>query len=532
MGRKTLVNGSSALKEKKYNVITIEATKKPENVMLRVAAYARVSSDSADQENSFGAQTRYYTQFITENQKWQFVDIYADEGITGTSMEKRDDFKRLIADCRRGLIDKVLVKSISRFARNTTECLSVTRELKQLGIGVVFEKEGIDTSAVSSELMTTVFASFAQRESESISSNARLGFQMRLKNKTYIPAYLPYGFIRQDNQIIPHPEQAPIIRRIFDEYLSGISVEAIASGLRKDNIPCKSGKVAWDSTAIRYIITNEKYKGDSLWQKYYTTDTLPFVCKRNRGERDAFYAQGTHDGIVSEETFQKANDLMQERAKKVTLASHEPYPFRQKLYCGCCGSVFRRKVVRNKVYWSCIGRDKKRVDNCTVTPVAEAEVEAAFPRLYYNLKHHDILSQMLADLTLVQERRMLWREDVIALNKKISDLSSQNQMMASLHTQGLIDPDIFIAKSNELEHQIRATKLQKERILAETADSTIPQTRELIEVLDSGPELMETFEPELFEQIIDRITVEDNEHIRFRLKNGLELRETIERTVR
>lgn len=532
MANKRLVDGSSALKEKKYNVITIEATKQPEQIKLRVAAYARVSSDSSDQESSFAAQTRYYTQLITGNPEWKFVDVYADEGITGTSMEKRDDFKRLVADCRRGLIDKVLVKSISRFARNTTECLSITRELKQLGIGVVFEKEGIDTSSVSSELMTTVFASFAQRESESISSNARLGFQMRLKNKTYVPAYLPYGFIRVENQICPHPEQAVVIRRIFQEYLSGKSVEAIAKGLRDDGIPSKSGKVAWDTTVIRYIITNEKYKGDSLWQKYYTTDTLPFVCKRNRGERDAFYAQGTHEGIVSEEVFQKANDLMRNRASKIKCASHEPYPFRQKIYCGTCGSVFRRKVNRDKVYWVCIGRDKKRVTGCAVTPVAETALEAAFLRLYFNLKKFGILSQMVADLELLQERKMLWREDIIALNKKISELSSQNQMMANLNSQGLIDPDIFIANTNELTQQIREAKIQKERILESTADDTLPRTQELIEVLDAGPDLLTSFDPDIFNQVVDRIIVEDNEHIRFRLKNGLELAENIERTMR
>ena len=168
-----LVEGTAARKRSGYNIITIEATKKPEDVKLRVAAYARVSSDSEDQENSLAAQTRYYTSQITEKPQWEMVDIYADDGISGTSMEKRADFLRLMKDCRRGLIDKILVKSISRFARNTTECLESVRELQAMGISVYFEKENIDTGRISSEMMLTIFASFAQQESESISGDRK-----------------------------------------------------------------------------------------------------------------------------------------------------------------------------------------------------------------------------------------------------------------------------------------------------------------------------------------------------------------------
>ena len=171
MAEKLMTDGSMALREKQYRVITIEATEKPQNAKLRVAAYARVSSASDDQLNSFAAQNRHYSDLISSKDNWRMVDIYADEGITGTSAEKREDFQRLLADCRRGLIDRVLVKSISRFARNTKECLETIRELKSLGVGVYFEKENIDTATMSGEMMTALFASFAQAESESISGN-------------------------------------------------------------------------------------------------------------------------------------------------------------------------------------------------------------------------------------------------------------------------------------------------------------------------------------------------------------------------
>lgn len=202
MARKTMTDGSMALQEKQCRVITIEATEKPQDIKLRVAAYARVSSASDDQLNSFAAQNRYYTALISGKENWTMVDIYADEGITGTSVEKREDFQRLLADCRRGLIDRVLVKSISRFARNTKECLEALRELKLLGVSVYFEKENIDTATMSGEMMTTLFASFAQAESESISGNMRWSYQKRMVDGTFLPSSLPYGYAFRDHKIV------------------------------------------------------------------------------------------------------------------------------------------------------------------------------------------------------------------------------------------------------------------------------------------------------------------------------------------
>ena len=535
MAEKLMTDGSMALREKQYRVITIEATEKPQNAKLRVAAYARVSSASDDQLNSFAAQNSYYTSLISSKENWSMVDIYADEGITGTSAEKRGDFQRLLADCRRGLIDRVLVKSISRFARNTKECLETIRELKSLGVGVCFEKENIDTATMSGEMMTALFASFAQAESESISGNMRWGIQKRMQAGTYIPARLPYGYTLQDRCIQIVEEQAAIVQRIFQEYLSGKSTERIASDLRKEGVPCKSGEAAWDSTAIRYIISNEKYIGDSVWQKYFSTDTLPYKCRLNRGQKVSYYAHGTHEGIVSKEDFERANALMKSRAQKITLTKNSPYAFRKKIICGDCQSLFRRKVVRGITYWVCIGHDKKRHGlKCGITPIAEDEITNAFIRLYYKLKHHGepILMGMTTSLQAIRNRRMLWSLDVIELNKQISELTSQNQMLTTLKQQGLIDPDIFISQSNELTEQLRTAKLKKERLLVADGDSTITQTREMMEILDAGPDFLDCFDAELFGELVETIIVESNERIRFRLKNGLELSETIERTVR
>lgn len=239
MAEKHLTDGTTALAAQP-RVIKIEAAEKPENARLRVAAYTRVSSDSDDQLNSFAAQNRYYAELISGKAEWRMVDIYADEGITGTSVAKREDFQRMMADCRRGLIDQILVKSISRFARNTKDCLDAVRELKELGVNVRFEREGIDTANVSSELITAIYAAFAQKESESISGNMRWSYQRRMESGEFNTCRAPWGFRLDGKSLAVHEEEAEIVRRIFLEYLSGKNPQEIAELLNAEN---PSGRV-------------------------------------------------------------------------------------------------------------------------------------------------------------------------------------------------------------------------------------------------------------------------------------------------
>lgn len=214
MDKKRLVDGTTALAEKRPRVIKIEPAERPQNVRLRVAAYTRVSSDSEDQLNSFAAQNRYYTELISGKAEWRMVDIYADEGITGTSVAKRDDFQRMMADCRRGLIDQILVKSISRFARNTKDCLQNIRELKELGVNVRFEREGIDTVNVCSELITAIYAAFAQKESESISGNMRWSYQRRMESGEFNTCKAPWGFRLDGRKLKVYEPETDIVQRI------------------------------------------------------------------------------------------------------------------------------------------------------------------------------------------------------------------------------------------------------------------------------------------------------------------------------
>lgn len=532
MAEKHLTDGTTALAAQP-RVIKIEAAEKPQNTQLRIAAYTRVSSDSDDQLNSFAAQNRYYAELISGKAEWRMVDIYADEGITGTSAAKREDFQRMMADCRRGLIDQILVKSISRFARNTKDCLEAVRELKELGVNVRFEREGIDTANVSSELITAIYAAFAQKESESISGNMRWSYQRRMEAGTFLPSSMAYGYKLVGRKIEIDADAALVVCRIFQWYLNGVNRTAIAKKLNEEGISSGQCK-KWHDASVRYILTNEKYTGDSLWQKTYTSDTLPTTRHKNKGEHEQYYAVGTHPPIIPREIFDQAQNLLQKREtdyrKRNCPGSH---PLTGKIVCGCCGSTFRRKEYRGKIRWACMGHERSGKD-CPITPITGKTIYEAFCRLYYKLKHQSlpILEQMLETLRTIRDRRLLWSEDIVSLNKKISELSSQNQTLAFLKQNGLVDPDIFISKSNELTRQLRQAKLDKEELMDAEGDTTAQRTRELIALLEDGPDFLDRPDTELCSALVAEIIVESNDTLRFRLHNGLELRESIERTVR
>ena len=494
-----------------------------------MAAYCRVSSSSEDQLNSFAAQNIHYTQYITEHEDWRLVDIYADEGITGTSVEKRADFKRMLTDSERGLIDRILVKSISRFARNTSECLEAIRQFRANGTTIFFEKENIDTARASSELMTALYAAFAQAESESISGNIRWSYQKRIERERHNPQSAGFGYCLKDGKLAIVPEEAKIVRFIFESYLSGASRRAIVKQLNTT-----TGGKLWYESAISYILTNECYMGDTMLQKTYSTGPLPVKRHRNTGQRKQYYIPDTHPAIIAKDDFEKVQILLEMKKTQYTREKRKTeFPFAKKLCCRECGSTLRRKGQKESAYWCCMTHDADK-NECALLPIPEVQIQQAFLRLYYNLKHQGshILPDLIANLQSIRERKFLWSVDVIELNKKIAELTSQNQLLATLRESGCVDPDIFIFKSNKLTEQLRAAKQAKSRILNQNGDDTIPCTQELITILKRGPETLRDFDGELFGQFIDKVIIESNTSLRFRLKNGLELRESIERTVR
>ena len=250
--------------------IYIPATQPEEEIVLRVAAYCRVSTDSDDQLNSFAAQNAHYNNLIKSHDRWELVDIYADEGITGTSAKKRGDFQRMLEDCRKGKIDKILVKSISRFARNTKDCLEAVRELRTLGISIFFEEHNIDTRMVSSEMLTSVIAACAQAESESISQNMKWSIQKKMQNGTYVASSVPFGFRRINGNLVVEESEARYVRYAFSNYLAGKSTTDIAKEFTAQSVADPAlGSRKWFFQAIVEMLKNEKYIGDAMYQKTY-----------------------------------------------------------------------------------------------------------------------------------------------------------------------------------------------------------------------------------------------------------------------
>lgn len=435
---KKQTDGSLALEQQR--VIVIPAHDEIVARKLRVAAYARVSSSSEDQLNSYRVQNQYYSELISSNPDWEMVDIYADEGITGTSVEKREDFQRMMQDCRKGKIDRILVKSISRFARNTKDCLAAVRELKELGVSVQFEEQGIDTSKVSSEMVTAIIASLAQKGSESISGNVQWGYQKRMESGKFNTCKAPYGFTLHEGKLSIIEDEAAVVRFIFQLYLNGLNGYEIANTLSQQEIPPGREMGTWKDSSIYYILKNERYAGNAVVGKSYSTTTFPHKKVRNHGEREMYLLPDSNPPIISSEVFDRVQTLLQSRKNAHIGSTNQP--FSRKLYCANCGRSLKRKFTNDKMYWVC-NTHFQNAASCPTPPYHTPDIEQAFCRMYYKLKHHGdpIFTQMLSNLQKIRYSRMLWSEDVISLNKKISDILSQVQFLTQLQQAGGVDPD-------------------------------------------------------------------------------------------
>ena len=357
------------------NVMVIPARRQVGNTVkqsdqkkLRVAAYCRVSTDSEEQETSYEAQVTHYTEYIQKNPEWELAGIFADDGISGTNTKKRDEFNRMIDECMAGNIDMVITKSISRFARNTLDCLQYIRQLKDKNISVYFEKEAINTLDAKGEVLITIMASLAQQESQSMSQNIKLGLQYRYQQgKVQVNHNRFLGYTKDDNgHLIIDPEQAEIVKRIYREYLEGSSMDKIADGLMADGILTGAGKTKWHTSTINKILRNEKYMGDALLQKTYTTDFLTKKRIKNNGTVPQYYVEGDHEAIIAKELFMQVQaELIRRRVVHVSPTGKKRsfscnHCFAQMVFCGDCGELYRRVHWNNhgckSIVWRCISR--------------------------------------------------------------------------------------------------------------------------------------------------------------------------------
>lgn len=356
---------------------------------LRVAAYCRVSTEMEEQQNSYQVQIEYYTEKINQNKEWTLAGIFADEGISGTSTAKRTEFNRMIRMCKQKKIDLILTKSISRFARNTVDCLEYIRMLKSLGIGVIFEKENFNSLTMTSEFLIALFGSFAQAESESISKNVTLGNQMAFKSgKARIQYRGLLGYRRgSDGKPVIEPTEAETVRRIFMLFLEGGTIRSIAEKMIAGNRLTAQGDLKWTATMIRRILHNEKYVGDVLMQKTYTLDCITHKSVKNNGERAMYLIQNNHPAIIDRDTYNRVQQELKRRVSKrktddktktETGKYSGKYALTEIMICGECGTAFRRVVWRQtgtpKPVWRCLNRLNHGSKYCHDSPTLHEEL--------------------------------------------------------------------------------------------------------------------------------------------------------------
>ena len=510
-------------------VITIEPSVVHKKV--RVAAYCRVSSSSDDQLHSFAAQVQYYTKFIRNNDQMELVDIYADEGLTGTKTAKRDEFNRMVADCNKGKIDRVLTKSLSRFARNTADALMYARILRENGVSILFEKENIDTAFMSSELLLALSGAQAQEESISISKNMRWSIERRMKNGTFLASSTPYGYKLENRKFVIADDEAKIVRWIFDSYLSGMGKKEIADKLNSQNTPKRKCYEKWWITTINYILRNERYIGDALFQKSYTTETLPFISKRNYGQMPQYYVEETNPSIISKEDFYAVQEMLKNEGsaqKKDELDC----PLRRKIMCSC-GHYYKRKVINNKTYWVCRKHDYD-ANQCNSGPLPEKEIYNAFVNMINKLRIYDksIITDTIQKMERLYTKASGATEKIREIDRSIAELTNKNLVLARLNSKGIMRGSEYTEKSGRLNTQIRSLRSERRKLLQQNEDGCLSGLRQLEEIIQGIKEPLTDFDEDLFGKIVNQITVPTNTSLYFELIGGIKLIETITEQMR
>ncbi len=516
---------------KKVTRLGGDVKKKSTAKVLRVAAYCRVSTDSDAQLESLDAQKTHYENYINGREDWEFAGLYFDEGISGTKKEKRPALLQMIADCKAGKIDFVITKSISRFARNTTDCLEMVRKLLELDIPIYFEKENLNTSSMESELFLAILSSMAEGESTSISENSKWSIQRRFKNGTFKLSYPPYGYDWDGEQMVINPEQAETVRWIFEQVLSGKGTHAISEKLNANGIPTKKGG-RWTPTTVRGMISNEKYTGDVIFQKTYTDSQ--FNRHVNYGQKDQYAMSDHHEAIISREVFEAANALIAQRGReKGIIKGSEKYQsrycFSGKIVCGECGDTFKRRIHSTTTHkyaaWCCNTHieDKSR---CSMKYIRDDAVKAAFVTMINKLifAHSMILKPYVETLqngcTDAPMRRIQEIQTLLLEN------AEQRETLTKLMAQGYIDQILYNGENNTLLSQADRYRQEMDTLSKAIGGdgANITAAKDLLRYVEKAAMLTD-FDEALFENTVTRIKVLSREEIAFELKCGLTLKE-------
>lgn len=507
----------------------------------RVAAYCRVSTDKEQQEHSFEIQKEMYTEMIMMKPNWQMAGIYADEGITGTIAKKRPDFMRMIEDCRKGKIDLIITKSVSRFSRNNLDCLLYVRELKEMGIPIIFEKEGINTLQVSSELLITLFSGLSQAESESISMNVKIGKRQSLKNGNVPFSYKSFLGYRKGADGKPEidEEQAVIIRRIFAEYLAGKSLLDIAKGLTADEIPTARGKTNWSSARVQSILTNEKYKGDALLQKTYVVDCISKKSKKNKGELPMYYVENNHPAIIERAIFDRVQEEISRRNSKKKVKQvgtktelgkySSKYALSEILYCGNCGTPYRRctwsKNGKKKIVWRCISRLDYGKKYCKDSPSIEESVL------------HNAIAEAItkkAQMEKADVARIRRHIEIYQNSQDTSSILAKQERLKTIqeHINQLTDMDSEAAQNGDFDAQFESLyaemyaikdeleKIEKSKSKIETATDSIEEMTAVMQGLKNHPV---EYNDLVVRQLIECVKVISKDTLHVYFKDGIKI---------
>lgn len=511
-------------------VTVIQPTLVERTAKIRVAAYCRVSCSSEDQLNSYMAQVTYYSHKFEDSETEILVDVYADEGITGTREDKREEFLRLMQDCRRGKIDRIYTKSISRFARNTKDCLKNVRELKSLGITIFFEKENIDTANMTDEMMITIMGGLAQEESVSISQNMQWSIQKRMQNGMYIVSNQPYGYRKEDGKFVVCVEEALIVRRIYMEYLQGIGISTICNRLNQEGVLMGKSGCIWRKKAVRYILSNEKYIGDCLWRKQITENVFPFRKSKNTGQAEQYYVTDDHEPIISREDFVAVQRLLAEQGSRYGSTVFRQYPLSMKVQCGNCGTLFKRKISNSRTYWVCQKHDSNAAE-CECKAVPEEDFYEVFIRICNKLSanYRDILIPLQSALQELKLKKHSGNLQIMDIRKEIAKLREQQHVLTRLKTKGFLDEAKFQTQTAELNTKISRLQRELKRLTQlDDEDEPLDQIEMLTDFFAKRQELMVYFEPEAFESIVEKIVVHSRNVLEFHLIGGLKLTEYVE----
>ena len=491
---------------------------------IRVAAYCRVSTDDDEQLGSFESQKLYYEQKIASNKDWVNAGIFADEAVTGTKTDKRSGFQDMIAHCYNGEIDMILTKSISRFARNTVDTLNYVRMLRDRNIAIFFEKENINTLDMNGELLLTIMSSLAQQEVESLSQNVKMGLQMKMKRGELIGFNGCYGYDyhTEDKSITVNEEEAEIVRMIYDMYLEGYGTTTIAKRLMELGIKNKKGEVSWHTHGVMGMIKNEKYKGDILLGKTFTTDPISKRRLANMGEENQYYLRDHHEPIVSREIWDKAEEIRMKRSRnKVveTTGNRErytrQYSFSSMCECAYCGHKLTRRTRHSrsdyeKPVWQCMNATKNGIDNCpNCKAVDEAILEGAFLDAFELLAGNfdDVLDVVLSYVaeSADSDENMRKKQQI---DKDISSLESKKSRMTDMLIDGTISKEVYEEKMVDFTRKLH--KLSERKALLEDSICTQKDiNRRMSELRDTleKEQVLGEFDRVVFESIIDRVIV-------------------------